>query len=459
MKTFAQKEKRPSSSLDSPNTAAPAPVHRAPSRLDLQRAFGNQAVQRVLQAHPEFKAGSADKTSPRIEHDSNRISLHVPVVGVNQPKLAISKPGDESERAADSVSEQVMRMPDQQLQPDCDSGGGCSKCQVEESGVEHKRLQTKQVGSSDLAQAGTPPIVQEVSRSSGQPLDEGTRGFMESRFGHDFSQVRVRADVQAAEAARMLNARAYTVGSNIVFGAGEYAPGMDEGKRLLAHELTHVVQQSSSTGATVGLAPVTSPIIQRVLIATGDTAGFASLVNSIITTQLQLNVDSTGRVTLDATHVQGPPTREASALTDVLRQIISDTVPTTIAFVHGATSTDPGDQAVMIGSYDLARIDLDDVGAIGSGEGISSGSALAHELVEQRRRQVFAEPYPVAHAAGMAEEEVVTGGQRGTSTRRQIDATTYEIEIPFTYPDHTVWVTRVVQNNNILSVRRRVTRP
>ena len=88
-----------------------------------------------------------------------------------------------------------------------------------------------------------PPIVHDVLRAPGQPVDEGTRTFMESRFGHDFSRVRVHTDGKAPESARAVNALAYTVGRDVVFGAGQYAPGTTAGRRLMAHELSHVVQQ------------------------------------------------------------------------------------------------------------------------------------------------------------------------------------------------------------------------
>src|SRR5262249_51739086 len=82
-----------------------------------------------------------------------------------------------------------------------------------------------------------------VLRSPGRPLDASTRAFIEPRFGHDFSQVRVHTDTRAAESARSVNALAYTVGRNVVFGAGQYAPQSYAGRRLIAHELTHVIQQ------------------------------------------------------------------------------------------------------------------------------------------------------------------------------------------------------------------------
>lgn len=90
---------------------------------------------------------------------------------------------------------------------------------------------------------GAPPIVQEALDSPGHPLDAETRAIMEPRFGHDFSRVKVHTDAKGAESARAVDALAYTVGRDVVFGAGRYAPGTQEGRRLLAHELAHMVQQ------------------------------------------------------------------------------------------------------------------------------------------------------------------------------------------------------------------------
>jgi len=98
------------------------------------------------------------------------------------------------------------------------------------------------------------PIVREVLSSTGRLLDAGTRAFMEPRFGHDFSQVRVHTDTRAAESAEAVNALAYTVGRDVVFGARQYAPETSEGRRLMAHELTHVVQQGESVSAPHGIS-------------------------------------------------------------------------------------------------------------------------------------------------------------------------------------------------------------
>jgi len=92
-----------------------------------------------------------------------------------------------------------------------------------------------------------PPIVHEVLRSPGEPLDPATRAFMEPCFGHDFSRVRVHSDSKSAKSAQTLNALAYTVGDDMVFGSGQYQPTSNTGRNLLAHELTHVIQQNGVT--------------------------------------------------------------------------------------------------------------------------------------------------------------------------------------------------------------------
>jgi hypothetical protein len=156
-----------------------------------------------------------------------------------QTKLTINQPGDEYEKEADRVAEQVMRMPEPTLQRKC------TKCEEEDS----KILQTKEAPGQGLKSQnqGISPIVDEVLQSPGKPLDSASRAFMEPRFGHDFSRVRVHSDTRAAESARVVNALAYTVGHHVVFGAGQHMPWSETGRKLLAHELTHVVQQAQSS--------------------------------------------------------------------------------------------------------------------------------------------------------------------------------------------------------------------
>jgi Domain of unknown function (DUF4157) len=117
-------------------------------------------------------------------------------------------------------------------------GGECEECKKK------KRLQRQRSHGAETAEV--PSVVHEVLRSSAQPLDARTRNFMEPRFGRDFSQVRVHDDGRAAFSAKAVGALAYTVGNNVVFGSGQYAPETPRGRELLAHELTHVVQQSAT---------------------------------------------------------------------------------------------------------------------------------------------------------------------------------------------------------------------
>jgi hypothetical protein len=98
--------------------------------------------------------------------------------------------------------------------------------------------------------AFAPPVVHDVLRSPGQPLDAATRAFIEPRFGHDFSKVRVHTDQKAAESARSVGSLAYTVGNHLSFDSGRFAPREPAGRHLLSHELAHVVQQGSEKAAT-----------------------------------------------------------------------------------------------------------------------------------------------------------------------------------------------------------------
>ena len=107
----------------------------------------------------------------------------------------------------------------------------------------HVCVQREAVGATTEAPA--PSLVREVMESPGRALDSTTRSAMEPRFGFDFSHVRVHTDEEAAESARAMNANAYTAGEHVVFGEGKYAPGVPSGEGLIAHELTHVVQQAS----------------------------------------------------------------------------------------------------------------------------------------------------------------------------------------------------------------------
>jgi Domain of unknown function (DUF4157) len=134
------------------------------------------------------------------------------------------------------------------LRRKCACGGGGAGSSDESGENRSKQLQRKRIsgwahGHHSLA----PPIVHDVLNSPGQPLESAARAFMEPRFNYDFSRVRVHAGSLAAESARAVGAQAYTVGQDVVFAHGKYTPSTTEGKRLLAHELSHVVQQAGAS--------------------------------------------------------------------------------------------------------------------------------------------------------------------------------------------------------------------
>ena len=157
----------------------------------------------------------------------NKKSLKLPL----QAKLHIGDSNDRYEQEANNVAEQVMRMPE----PNYNDVNGL---------LQVKPLIQRRVFDTQNAATEVPSAVHDVLSTAGQPLDQTTRAFMETRFNLDFGNVRIHNNNQAEESAKSVNAKAYTVGNSIVFGAGQYSPESYNGRHLIAHELTHVNQQS-----------------------------------------------------------------------------------------------------------------------------------------------------------------------------------------------------------------------
>jgi len=202
-------------------------------------------VKAVSHAHNSDNRIASATASPI--HTARPWQAHLPQVRsllrspTIQPKLTLGAPNDVYEKEADRVADQVMRMSDEEVRTSPAPPSVqrlCSECEEE--------LRAKPANGSPNPAAVVPPIVHEVLRSPGQPLDAETRSFFEPRFGQDFGDVRLHTDARAAESARRLQALAYTVGRNVVFGAGAYASCTPSIQKLLAHELAHVVQQTGS---------------------------------------------------------------------------------------------------------------------------------------------------------------------------------------------------------------------
>jgi len=243
--------------------------HKIQSLYKLQQEYGNRFVQKII---------------------ANRNI---------QPKLEISQPGDIYEKEADRIADSVMKMPEQSFSQPVTAEyyelslpamempfGGEEEVSEEELGnqpldidmplpnpeemqeVEESPLVTEQdqgyriqrtCSECEEEEIQTKEITGQKSVSSpgaGMPLDAHVRSFFEPRFGHSFDQVRIHTDTHAVESARTMNALAYTVGHDIVFGAGQYAPNTNAGRRLIAHELTHVLQQNASHTTMRSITPI-----------------------------------------------------------------------------------------------------------------------------------------------------------------------------------------------------------
>lgn len=204
-----------------------------------------------------------------------------------QAKLTVNTPGDAYEQEADRIADQVVQRPapapsaihQASSSPSFFSPSvgsvqrKCAACEHEEKekqGIQRKEGSAASPSPSAIGSMGdasgkaVPSIVSDVlSSGGGQPMESSTRQFMESRFGQDFSQVRIHTDSRAAESASAIQARAYTSGRDVVFGVGEYQPGSERGRRLLAHELVHVGQQGGGQSNWVLKAEETSEALEN----------------------------------------------------------------------------------------------------------------------------------------------------------------------------------------------------
>ncbi len=159
--------------------------------------------------------------------------------GALQPKLAIGHVDDPLEHEADRVADHVLHMPDAIAQRQCAScTAAAAPIREDETQPQLQRWPGSDPGATEVASDFASRL------GPGEPLDPASRAYFEPRFGRDLSHVRIHTDARAAESARSIKALAYAVGSDLVFGAGQHAPATYQGRRLLAHELTHTLQRN-----------------------------------------------------------------------------------------------------------------------------------------------------------------------------------------------------------------------
>lgn len=279
MRTFAEKPKR-TEPAKSPKAIVRARSHFGHSHQENSilyplRTIGNHAVQRSLLSNAEeLNIDLTGANPPRFGHDFSSIPMSPRSSAALQTKLVVNSPGGAYELEADRAATSL------------DGGGDhADKVSSLSSGASSKPM-------------SAPPIVEQALNTPGVGLDVSTRATMEAHFGHRFDNVRVHTDVKAAEAARSVDALAYTVGQHVVFGAGQYAPSTNTGKKLLAHELAHVVQQGHATTVT--------PTVQRTTYfgpTSGAPANWPTQVTAATTSAAKATLvqTATGMTVHDAT--------------------------------------------------------------------------------------------------------------------------------------------------------------
>ena len=245
-----------------------------------------------------------------------------------QPKLKVGQPGDKYEQEADTIANRVMRMSDNEslrmqpveeeeelLQPKLRMQVeeeeeplqmSCLNCQnehmVQKQPMEEEEEMIQPKSRSDHNNDVNPDIQSQItnSRGKGFSLDNRTQAFMGSRFGTDFSHVKIHNDNRSHQLNSQLNARAFTIGNDIYFNRGNYNPGSHSGKQLLAHELTHVVQQGAALQPMIQKNGAGSSAEQ----SSGSTTPLADLLAGLLRDQLS-NSSMRGHLSSLGTALQG----------------------------------------------------------------------------------------------------------------------------------------------------------
>jgi Zn-dependent peptidase ImmA (M78 family) len=344
-----------------------------------------------------------------------------------QAKLTIGSPNDPLEHEADAVADQVMQAGNNTFVQ-----RKCAECEKED--MLHKKpmdpfIQTKGDAAGSVAANNISNDI-ESTRGKGSPMDGNTKNFMESRFGTGFSDVRIHANEDSKRLSRSLNAQAFTLGRDIYFNENKYDPASADGKRLLAHELTHCVQQSGKVG---------TKLIQRACNEEGNPSITVASCPEGATdvgrqAQGQSNALDTRAEGIIAT-AAGNGANSAKAM-QVVNDMLCTYMPGQASKVRKITyfSTEPGLGTQSVGTGATAR------GDICVGDNFLNGTTrsnisrrllqLAHELehIEQYRTGLAGAGHKTEreflafYHEGLAEEFVGTGRMPNSTTRQLIDA-------------------------------------
>lgn len=231
--------------------------------------MANQAQAKSVQKSQVSREGTVQRAKAKPQHKQKKTDIAPAYL---QAKLNVSTPDDPHEREADQVADNVMRMPVQQssakqdrkinrasLKPGVTPLNRAIASEVSRDSLKPGQMQIDRASlkpgdetiqrKAEDTDADTSENTENrinAKRGQGDKLPDGVRSDMETRFGRDFSAVRIHTDKEASEISSDIEAKAFTVGNDIFFGNGRFDANSDEGKRLLAHELTHVVQQQKT---------------------------------------------------------------------------------------------------------------------------------------------------------------------------------------------------------------------
>lgn len=250
-------------------TASPDDIPLTPDNLlFLQRTVGNRAVVQLLQRKATLSQPGdayeleANRVAEQVTSEPSPTSVNRKVMTPQISRVAVQGNGldHQTELPFQPIDKEQRKRPEEEngLQMKLTEGAGFLQRQMMGEGEEDRKRRKGEEKIQAKEEAGqTPAVTSEVESQieslfgGGEPLPESVRAFAEPRFGRDFSKVRVHADTKAADVAGQLNAEAFTKGNDIYFSAGRYSPATDKGKHLLAHELTHTIQQGE--GASTAL--------------------------------------------------------------------------------------------------------------------------------------------------------------------------------------------------------------
>ncbi len=341
-----------------------------------------------MERHREISNHNTSKSS------SN--SLHRPPFF--QAKLTVNQPGDAFEREADSMADQVMRMPAIESEKTFFSASEttpkvqrkCAECGAEEKKVQRKSLsesitpiiQMKGGGGNEVSEMASARIAS--SKGGGNTMDATTNSFMSNRFGNDFSGVKIHTNEEAVQLSRELNARAFTVGNDIYFNQGEYQPNTDTGKHLLAHELTHTVQQGG--GETKAIQRDPEPVDAKKDVSTKLTA---DQVTSLITSNNKSTVSKEALLCLIWKESGFNPEAKSSkssatglmAMTKGAVAQVNDSTPKGVHFEHSDMTN--ASKNIECGTYYIQiRIDWADGDLKKGMEGFGTGSGYADNILK-----------------------------------------------------------------------------